>query len=69
MLVFYLHEVEVGVIDYLIKLVDVWIYPISDLEVIKRSSMVLPTPTSMLEIKEASWKQILELPQQEKHFT
>lgn len=36
LLVFYLHEVELANIDYQIKLVDEWQYPLPDLEIIKK---------------------------------
>ena len=36
LLVFYLHDKELDLLDYAIKLVDVWQYPKEDLKVIKR---------------------------------
>jgi DNA mismatch repair protein MutH len=36
LLVFYLHEKETDLLDYIIKLVDGWNYPKEDLEIIKR---------------------------------
>jgi len=36
LLVFYLHQADIDIIDYLIKLVDEWSFPISDLEIIRK---------------------------------
>jgi|1048.fasta_scaffold10235_2 DNA mismatch repair protein MutH len=36
LLVFYLHEAELDILDYLIELVDEWEYPMVDLEIIKK---------------------------------
>lgn len=35
LLIFYLHDVELNLLDYLIKLVDEWQFPSTDLEIIK----------------------------------
>ncbi len=36
LLVFYLHDASLEVIDYIIKLVDQWNFPVTDLEIIKK---------------------------------
>lgn len=36
LLIFYLHKVDCDILDYLIKLVDEWSFPSTDLEIIKR---------------------------------
>ncbi|MEI6755337.1 MAG: Sau3AI family type II restriction endonuclease [Paludibacter sp.] len=36
LLVFYLHQAHLDIIDYLIKLVDEWNFPITDLEIIRK---------------------------------
>jgi len=36
LLIFYLHETGIDIIDYLIKLVDEWSFPSTDLEIIKK---------------------------------
>ena len=36
MLVFYLHNANQNLLDYIIKLVDEWNFPVNDLEIIKR---------------------------------
>jgi len=36
LLVFYLHDKELNLLDYIIKLVDAWKYPIEDLKIIKQ---------------------------------
>lgn len=36
LLIFYLHDVELNLLDYLVKLVDEWQFPTTDLEIIKK---------------------------------
>ncbi len=36
LLVFYLHEIDSDILDYIIKLVDEWNFPINDLKIIKK---------------------------------
>lgn len=36
LLIFYLHQANINIIDYLIKLVDEWSFPSTDLEIIKK---------------------------------
>jgi len=36
LLIFYLHQVDFDILDYLIKLVDEWSFPLTDLEIIKK---------------------------------
>jgi len=35
-LIFYLHQAGFDILDYLIKLVDEWSFPSTDLEIIKK---------------------------------
>lgn len=41
LVIFYLHEVDVDVIDYLIKIVDEWSFPAIDLEIIKNDWRII----------------------------
>jgi DNA mismatch repair protein MutH len=36
LLIFYLHQIEFDILDYVIKLVDEWSFPVTDLEIIKK---------------------------------
>jgi len=43
LLVFYLHQADLDIIDYLIKLVDEWSFPITDLEIIRNDWELIKT--------------------------
>ena len=41
LLVFYLHQSDTNILDYLIKLVDTWSFPKTDLEIIKKDWLII----------------------------